>query len=55
MYKAFAIAGYSKEEVDTKFGALVRAFRFGAPPHGGIAPGLIEWLCYLPMNQTFVK
>uniref|UniRef100_A0A3B0IXQ1 Aspartate--tRNA(Asp/Asn) ligase n=1 Tax=Wolbachia endosymbiont of Aleurodicus floccissimus TaxID=2152762 RepID=A0A3B0IXQ1_9RICK len=63
MYKAFAIAGYSKEEVDTKFGALVRAFRFGVPPHGGIAPGvdrmvmllanepnIREVICF-PMNQ----
>ncbi|MEX2055013.1 MAG: aspartate--tRNA ligase [Candidatus Andersenbacteria bacterium] len=40
MYKAFAIAGYSKEEVDAKFGALMTAFKFGAPPHGGNAPGL---------------
>ena len=40
MYKAFEIAGYSKEEVDLKFGAMIRAFTFGAPPHGGIAPGI---------------
>ena len=40
MYKAFAIAGYTKEEVDNKFGAMIRAFEFGAPPHGGIAFGL---------------
>ena len=40
MYKAFSIAGYSKEEVDKKFGHMIRAFEFGAPPHGGIAPGL---------------
>ena len=40
MYKAFSIAGYSKEEVDTRFGALIRAFEFGAPPHGGNAPGI---------------
>lgn len=63
MYKAFAITGYSKEDVDTKFGALVRAFRFGVPPHGGIAPGIDrmvmlltdepnirEVICF-PMNQ----
>uniref|UniRef100_A0AAU7YK77 Aspartate--tRNA(Asp/Asn) ligase n=1 Tax=Wolbachia endosymbiont of Oeneis ivallda TaxID=3171168 RepID=A0AAU7YK77_9RICK len=63
MYKAFAIAGYSKEEVDIKFGAFVRAFRFGVPPHGGIAPGvdrmvmlladepnIREVICF-PMNQ----
>ena len=40
MYKAFSIAGYSKEEVDTRFGALIRAFEYGAPPHGGNAPGI---------------
>jgi aspartyl-tRNA synthetase len=40
MYKAFEIAGYSKEEVDAKFGAMIAAFKFGAPPHGGMAPGL---------------
>jgi aspartyl-tRNA synthetase len=40
MYKAFEIAGYSKDDVDKKFGHMIRAFEFGAPPHGGIAPGL---------------
>lgn len=40
MYKAFEIAGYSKEEVDKRFGAMIRAFEYGAPPHGGNAPGL---------------
>jgi len=40
MYKAFAIAGYSKEQVDKKFGGMIRAFEYGAPPHAGIAPGL---------------
>ncbi|WP_375326838.1 aspartate--tRNA ligase [Candidatus Tisiphia endosymbiont of Nemotelus uliginosus] len=40
MYKAFDIAGYSKEEVDEKFGGMIKAFTFGAPPHGGIAPGI---------------
>lgn len=40
MYKAFAIAGYGKEEVDNKFGAMIRAFEYGAPPHGGNAPGV---------------
>ena len=40
MYKAFEIAGYSKEHVDEKFGGMIRAFEFGAPPHGGIAPGI---------------
>jgi aspartyl-tRNA synthetase len=40
MYKAFAIAGYTKKEVDQKFGGMLSAFRFGAPPHGGFAPGI---------------
>lgn len=40
MYKAFEIAGYSKEEVEKEFGGMLRAFKFGAPPHGGIAPGI---------------
>ncbi|MFP3120654.1 aspartate--tRNA ligase [Rickettsia sp. R2] len=40
MYKAFSIAGYSDEEVDKRFGGMIRAFKFGAPPHGGIAPGI---------------
>jgi len=40
MYKAFAIAGYNEEEVDKRFGGMIRAFKFGAPPHGGIAPGI---------------
>jgi len=40
MYKAFEIAGYEKEEVENRFGGMLNAFRFGAPPHGGIAPGI---------------
>lgn len=40
MYKAFEIVGYTKEDVDDKFGGMIRAFKFGAPPHGGIAPGI---------------
>ncbi len=40
MYKAFEIAGYKKEQVDREFGAMINAFKFGAPPHGGIAPGI---------------
>ncbi|HJD56080.1 MAG TPA: aspartate--tRNA ligase [Rickettsia endosymbiont of Pyrocoelia pectoralis] len=40
MYKAFSIAGYNEEEVDKRFGGMIRAFKFGAPPHGGIAPGI---------------
>ena len=40
MYKAFEIAGYDHSVVDEKFPAMINAFRFGAPPHGGIAPGI---------------
>ena len=40
MYKAFAIAGYSREDVDTNFSGMINAFKFGAPPHGGSAPGV---------------
>ena len=63
MYKAFAIAGYSTEEVDARFGALATAFKFGAPPHGGSAPGIdrivmmladtpnLREIVAFPMNQ----
>lgn len=63
MIKAFEIAGYDKETVTSKFPALWKAFRFGAPPHGGIAPGLdrivmllanepnIREVIAFPMNQ----
>lgn len=40
MVKAFEIAGYSEEEVKTRFGALYNAFQYGTPPHAGAAPGL---------------
>jgi aspartyl-tRNA synthetase len=40
MIRAFAIAGYAKEEVEARFGGMLNAFRFGAPPHGGSAPGI---------------
>ncbi|HEX6742081.1 MAG TPA: aspartate--tRNA ligase [Sphingomicrobium sp.] len=63
MYKAFAIAGYSKEEVDTNFAGMINAFKYGAPPHGGSAPGIdrivmlladepnIREVILFPMNQ----
>jgi aspartyl-tRNA synthetase len=40
MYKAFAIAGYSREQVEAQFGGMLSAFQYGAPPHGGSAPGI---------------
>ena len=63
MYKAFEIAGYNKIDVDKEFGGMIRAFKFGAPPHGGIAPGIdrmvmliadtvnIREVIAFPMNQ----
>lgn len=47
MYKAFEIAGYNKKEVDEQFGAMISAFEYGAPPHGGNAPGLDRILMVL--------
>lgn len=47
MYKAFELVGYSKEVVDEKFGAMIRAFEYGAPPHGGFAPGIDRMLMLL--------
>src|ERR1700683_5036314 len=40
MYKAFAIAGYAQEELEARFGGILNAFKYGAPPHGGSAPGI---------------
>ena len=40
MYKAFEIAGYTREDVDTNFAGMINAFKYGAPPHGGSAPGI---------------
>lgn len=50
MYKAFALAGYARDVVDAKFGGMIRAFQYGAPVHGGIAPGvdrlmMVLWEC----------
>lgn len=47
MVKAFEMAGYTEDEVKTKFGALYTAFQFGAPPHAGIAPGIDRMLMLL--------
>ena len=63
MYKLFAVAGY-KKDVDEKFSGMINAFSYGAPPHGGIAPGIdrivmlladkenIREVTLFPMNQN---
>ena len=52
MYKAFGIAGYSNAEVDERFGHMIEAFKLGAPPHGGIAPGLDRLVMILRDEQN---
>ena len=52
MVKAFEIAGYTKEEVEKKFGALYSAFQYGAPPHAGIAPGVDRMIMLLADVET---
>ena len=64
MYKLFEIAGYSKEKVNEKFSGMINALSYGAPPHGGIAPGIdrivmllaeeknIREVTMFPMNQN---
>ena len=64
MYKLFDIAGYSKQDVDEKFSGMINALSYGAPPHGGIAPGIdrivmllaeeknIREVTMFPMNQN---
>ncbi|MCI8412368.1 MAG: aspartate--tRNA ligase [Clostridia bacterium] len=52
MLKAFSMAGYTEEEVKSKFGALYTAFQFGAPPHAGVAPGLDRMLMLLTDSDT---
>ena len=64
MYKLFAVAGYDKKDVENKFSGMINALSFGAPPHGGIAPGIdrivmllaneknIREVTMFPMNQN---
>ena len=54
MFKAFAIAGYSQEEVEARFGGMLNAFRYGAPPHGGSAPG-IDRIVMLIAGETNIR
>ncbi len=53
MYKAFELAGYSKEDVDKKFVHMIKAFEFGAPPLCGFAPGIDRLVCSLPVKKIF--
>ena len=52
MLKAFTMAGYTEDEVKSKFGALYTAFQYGAPPHAGIAPGVDRMLMLLSDSDT---
>ena len=54
MIRAFEIAGYSADEVEARFGCMLNAFRYGAPPHGGLAPG-IDRIVMLLANQVAIR
>ncbi len=54
MYKAFALAGHPRETVDTEFAGMINAFKYGAPPHGGIAPG-IDRIVMLLSGETSIR
>jgi aspartyl-tRNA synthetase len=54
MYKAFAIAGYGRDEVEARFGGMLNAFKYGAPPHGGSAPG-IDRIVMLLAGETNIR
>ena len=55
MYKAFEIAGYTKEQVDEEFGHMIRAFEYGAPPHCGFAPGVERLVMVLTGEDSIRK
>jgi aspartyl-tRNA synthetase len=54
MYKLFSVAGYNKKQVDDKFSGMINALSYGAPPHGGIAPG-IDRIVMLLANQKNIR
>ena len=54
MYKLFAVAGYDKTQVQNKFSGMINALSYGAPPHGGIAPG-IDRLVMLLANKKNIR
>ena len=54
MYRAFEIVGYGKEVVEAKFGGMLNAFRYGAPPHGGCAFG-VDRLVMLLTNEEYIR
>jgi aspartyl-tRNA synthetase len=54
MYKAFGIAGYRREDVEARFGGMLNAFKYGAPPHGGSAPG-IDRIVMLLAGETNIR
>jgi len=54
MYKAFEIAGYSQADVDTNFAGMINAFKYGAPPHGGSAPG-VDRIVMLLADQPNIR
>jgi aspartyl-tRNA synthetase len=54
MYAAFGIAGYSREDVEARFGGMLNAFKYGAPPHGGSAPG-IDRIVMLLAGETNIR
>ena len=54
MYKLFAVAGYDKSQVEEKFSGMINALSYGAPPHGGIAPG-IDRIVMLLANEKNIR
>ena len=55
MYKLFSIAGYSEKNVNEKFSGMINALSYGAPPHGGIAPGIDRIVMLLANSITILS